>query len=269
LLGFSTQHLMAIPSPTEQKDPISSQFTQVAQQASNDNLAEQLTSTPSLQTVDDSTQSLSNKSTYPIGYEEDGLRNQQILQSFKETKSISLSKLNKDNSKGTFEFPKEDPNAPDYEVKTQNLDDKTIKSEYSKGLKNGFTTITNKNNIIEMNANFSRNKLDGPTKYYYSDGKIEREVTFKQGKMHGIMTSFNTNGKKAMEVDYEDGQMHGVSKVYDESGLEQVISHYQKGKLHGEMTLFSNGKPYMKKMYDQGIEVPQGQGSQYDHTHVH
>ena len=117
-----------------------------------------------------------------------------------------------------------------------------------------------------MQAHYVKDKLDGPTTYYYPDGKIEREINFQEGEMHGLMRSFHEDGKTAMEIEYERGIMHGMSKIYDEFGNNQIFSTYKKGKLHGEMIVFSNGKPYLKKIYHEGRETHQQHDPEAAHS---
>ena len=86
-------------------------------------------------------------------------------------------------------------------------------------------------------------------------------MEFVDGKMHGTMKVYFENGKLSMELSFENGEMHGPSKVYTEQGEKQVFSNYSKGKLHGDMVVFNNGKPYLKKVYDNGKEM----SHQHDH----
>jgi antitoxin component YwqK of YwqJK toxin-antitoxin module len=162
--------------------------------------------------------------------------------------------------------PKEDITAPVHEVKIQKVGDKILHAEFSKGLKHGVTSIKTKEGHYEMQAHYVKDKLDGPTTYYYPDGKIEREINFQQGEMHGLMKSFHEDGKTAMEIEYERGIMHGMSKIYDEFGNNQIFSTYKKGKLHGEMIIFSNGKPYLKKIYHEGRETHQQHDPEAAHS---
>ena len=164
------------------------------------------------------------------------------------------------------ETPKEDITAPVHEVKIQKVGDKILHAEFSKGLKHGITSIKTKEGHYEMQAHYVKDKLDGPTTYYYPDGKIEREINFQQGEMHGLMKSFHEDGKTAMEIEYESGIMHGMSKIYDEFGNNQIFSTYKKGKLHGEMIIFSNGKPYLKKIYHEGRETHQQHDPEAAHS---
>lgn len=188
--------------------------------------------------------------TCPPGYEQDFEENKNDQQELEEDKQDSPSNDDSGNEP-------EDPQAPDHEIKTQKINGKILQAEFSKGLKQGMTSIKTKEGFYEMQANYVKGKLDGLTTYHYPNGKIEREINFKQGKMHGLMKAFHENGKLAMEVEYEHGLMHGTSKVYDEFGKEQVVSNYQKGKLHGDTVVYSNGKPYLKKVYHEGQETHQ------------
>src|SRR3989338_2731416 len=94
-------------------------------------------------------------------------------------------------------------------------------------------------------------------KYYFPNGKLERQIEFKEGKMHGLMQVFSEEGKPSMEIYYENGVMHGSSTMYNEHGEVHIISNYAHGKLEGDMVIFSNGKPYLKKTYKNGIAIGQ------------
>ncbi len=203
----------------------------------------------------------------PPGYEHDFKESKDDQQEFENENQHDESDKGNHNATDddSDDEPKEDPKAPEHEIKTQKMSGRTLQAEFSKGLKQGITSIKTKEGSYEMQATYAKGKLDGPTTYYYPDGKIEREINFKQGKMHGLMRSFHENGKLAMEIEYEHGVMHGASKIYDELGKEQVISHYQKGKLHGDTVVFSNGKPYLKNVYHEGQETHQ----EYDASAAH
>lgn len=161
--------------------------------------------------------------------------------------------------------PKEDPKAPEHEIKNQKLGSKILQTELSKGLKHGLTSVKTKEGHYEMQAHYIKDKLEGITTYYYPDGKTEREIHFKEGKMHGLMKAFHENGSPSMEVEYENGVMHGTTTIYDDFGQKQVISNYKEGKLHGDTIVFSNGKPYLKKTYKEGKEIHQ----EYDASAAH
>lgn len=269
MAGFSSQNLMAIPEvPAARNDQNASQnpnqSDQISQDSSNNNTSPPAALNDPKNVSADSVQPLSqdapsaDASTYPPGYEADGLENQKIMQAFKE-KSDAVAKIKNEDPnedpKAGDQLPVEDPNAPDYELKTQNMDGKIITLEYSKGLKTGVTTIINNDGIVEMKANFTKNILDGQTQYYYPDGALQREMNFSQGNLDGLMTSFNAEGGKMMEVEYKQGLMDGKSISYDDQGQIHVISNYKQGVQDGEMTIFTNGQVYLKKIYKNGVEV--------------
>lgn len=153
--------------------------------------------------------------------------------------------------------PKVDPKAPLQEVKTIISDNKEININLSKGLKHGPMIINGQNGHPEMEMEFSMDKLHGTSKYYFSNGKLERQVEFNEGKMHGLMQVFQEDGKPSMEIYYENGQMHGTSTMYNEHGEIHITSNYVNGKLEGEMVIYSNGTPYLKRVYKNGIEIAQ------------
>ncbi|MCE2716302.1 MAG: toxin-antitoxin system YwqK family antitoxin [Pseudomonadota bacterium] len=195
------------------------------------------------------------KLTYTPGYEKD----------FQENAEIHEEDDESEEEEDDDDDPKEDPHAPEHEVKTQKIGSKTLQTELSRGLKQGLTSIKTKDGHYEMQAHYVKDKLDGLTTYYFANGKVEREIHFKHGKMHGSMKAFHENGLPSMDVEYEDGLMHGTTIVYDDFGQKQVESHYQKGKLHGDTIVFSNGKPYLKKTYHEGKETHQ----EYDASAAH
>lgn len=205
---------------------------------------------------------------YSLGYEPDTQENEEEMRSFDEESQHDEKEdaENDNNNDSEEDNPKEDLKAPAHEVKIQKIGDKTIHAEFSRGLKQGLTSIKTKEGHYEMQAYYAKDKLDGPTTYYYPDGKIEREINFQQGEMHGLMKSFHEDGKTAMEIEYEHGIMHGMSKIYDEFGKSQIFSTYKKGKLHGEMIVFSNGKPYLKKIYHEGSETHQQHDPEAAHS---
>ena len=201
------------------------------------------------------------------GYEHCAQENEEAIRSFEEESQRDEEEdAHDDKEEGDEETPKEDMTAPVHEVKIQKVGDKILHAEFSKGLKHGVTSIKTKEGQYEMQAHYVKDKLDGPTTYYYPDGKIEREINFQQGEMHGLMKSFHEDGKTAMEIEYERGIMHGMSKIYDEFGNNQIFSTYKKGKLHGEMIVFSNGKPYLKKIYHDGRETHQQHDPEAAHS---
>jgi antitoxin component YwqK of YwqJK toxin-antitoxin module len=202
------------------------------------------------------------------GYEHCAQENEEAIRSFEEESQRDEEEdaQNDNDNDSEEDNPKEDLKAPTHEVKIQKIGDKTIHAEFSRGLKQGLTSIKTKEGHYEMQAYYAKDKLDGPTTYYYPDGKIEREINFQQGKMHGLMKSFHEDGKTAMEIEYEHGAMHGMSKIYDEFGNNQIFSTYKKGKLHGEMIVFSNGKPYLKKVYNEGRETHQQHDPEAAHS---
>jgi antitoxin component YwqK of YwqJK toxin-antitoxin module len=204
------------------------------------------------------------------GYEHCAQENEEAIRVFKEESQRDEEEDAHDDKKEDSEddeaTPKEDITAPAHEIKIQKVGDKILHAEFSKGLKHGVTSIKTKEGNYEMQAHYVKDKLDGPTTYYYPDGKIEREINFQQGEMHGLMKSFHEDGKTAMEIEYEHGIMHGMSKIYDEFGNNQVFSTYKKGKLHGEMIVFSNGKPYLKKIYHEGRETHQQHDPEAAHS---
>lgn len=153
--------------------------------------------------------------------------------------------------------PKVDPKAPAHEVKTLISDDKEININLSKGVKHGPMIIKNHNGHPEMEMEFAMDKLHGTSKYYFSNGKLERQIEFNEGKMHGLMQVFQEDGKPSMEIYYENGQMHGTSTMYNERGEIHITSNYVNGKLEGEMVVYSNGTPYLKRVYKNGVEIAQ------------
>ncbi len=204
------------------------------------------------------------------GYEHDIQENEEEMRSFDEEsqrdEEEDTQNDNDNDNDSEEDNPKEDLKAPAHEVKIQKIGNKTIHAEFSRGLKQGLTSIKTKEGHYEMQAYYAKDKLHGPTTYYYADGKIEREINFQQWKMHGLMKSFHEDGKTAMEIEYEHGVMHGMSKIYDEFGNNQIFSTYKKGKLHGEMIVFFNGKPYLKKVYNEGRETHQQHDPEAAHS---
>lgn len=154
-------------------------------------------------------------------------------------------------------IPTEKLTAPLQEIKTITAENKEIIINLSKGLKHGPMTIKNQSNHPEMEMEFAKDKLHGSSKYYFADGKLERQIEFQEGKMHGLMQVFSAEGKPSMEIYYENGVMHGSSTMYNEQGEVHITSNYAHGKLEGDMIIFSNGKPYLKKTYKNGIAIDQ------------
>lgn len=154
-------------------------------------------------------------------------------------------------------IPKEKLTAPLQEIKTITAENKEIVINLSKGLKHGPMTIKNHSGHAEMEMEFAKDKLHGISKYYFADGTLERQIEFQEGKMHGLMQVFSSEGKPSMEIYYENGVMHGSSTMYNEQGEVHITSNYKYGKLEGDMIIFSNGKPYLKKTYKNGIAIDQ------------
>ncbi len=75
------------------------------------------------------------------------------------------------------------------------------------------------------------------------------------------MKVYFENGKVSQEISFEFGVMHGNTKIYTEQGEREVFSNYSHGKLHGDTIVFNNNQPYLKKVYENGVEI--------DHQHDH
>lgn len=200
--------------------------------------------------------------------EQEDLQEQEMEQKEKEQDKIEAKLFFEEMRANTFEvqnankplnspIPKEDPDAPVHEVRTITSENKEIRINLSKGLKQGPMIIVGPNGSPEMEVEFNKDMLHGASKYYFASGKLERLIEFKNGQMHGVMQVFLEDGKLSMEMHYENGQMHGSSRTYNPEGELHIVSNYNHGQLDGEMVIYSHDKPYLKRIYKNGIQIHQ------------
>lgn len=65
---------------------------------------------------------------------------------------------------------------------------------------------------------YSRGKLDGLVKLYYSNGKPEWRFTFYEGILHGLATKWSPTGIIQIEGYFNNGDSSGVWRWFNHSG---------------------------------------------------
>ena len=91
-------------------------------------------------------------------------------------------------------------------------------------------------------AQYFRDTLEGPRKYYHPNGAVESIETYKNGKYHGKYLKFYENGTPSIEQDFVAGAMEGLS-----------IRYYPNGAVEERVTMKNNEEngPF-QEYYDNG-----------------
>jgi antitoxin component YwqK of YwqJK toxin-antitoxin module len=74
-------------------------------------------------------------------------------------------------------------------------------------------------------AQYFRDTLEGPRKYFYANGAVESIETYKNGKYHGKYLKFYENGTPCIDQDFVAGAMEGWSiRYYPNGAVEERVT---------------------------------------------
>ena len=92
------------------------------------------------------------------------------------------------------------------------------------------------NGILEFEAEYINEKLDGKSQVWLEDGTLYSISKYSNNQPHGIWKKFHPNGKLMFEVNYEYGQKHGVEKWYYDNGNLKSEQEFDFGISISEIT---------------------------------
>ena len=124
------------------------------------------------------------------------------------------------------------------------FEDKTQKSTWRDGVREGMTWWYNDHGGIKSQVNFKNGKEEGLYTSFYDNGKKRLEVPYVHGQKHGLQIIYYDNGVKGAEVMYVNGRKEGVEKEWD-----------HEGDLYSEVYYKNNYKVGLKKYYDKDGNV--------------
>ena len=124
------------------------------------------------------------------------------------------------------------------------------------------TLIHAKEYIVEdrtQKSTYVDGKREGITWWYNGKGKIKSQVNFKNGKENGLYISYYDNGKVKLTVTYVMGQKHDIQKIYYDNGQLGSQVNYKMGRREGLMTEwdaegFKSSEVFYKHNYKVGLK---------------
>jgi antitoxin component YwqK of YwqJK toxin-antitoxin module len=97
----------------------------------------------------------------------------------------------------------------------------------------------------EIDANFTRDTLNGPYKDYFSNGKIRRETNFIMGSPDGEFKEYSDDGKLYATIQFKKGKLEGRYVEYNGEKITQY-AFFQNNVLKDSVVYYyPNTKPRM------------------------
>ncbi len=116
---------------------------------------------------------------------------------------------------------------------------------FTEGNREGFskTFYNNKDNTLETEGSYIRNKPVGVWKYYHPNGKLKKQQTYNNnGELEGESTEYFENGKTETVEYYSNNKINGTSKMYSDDGVLWQEYVHKKGKLMEYRAYRKNGE---------------------------
>ncbi len=87
--------------------------------------------------------------------------------------------------------------------------------------------------------NYSGDKLDGESNYYYNNGHLQSHFFYKDGVLEGEANSFFYSGDAESKYYYKNGKLNGVYQIYFEDGnIIKEVKHYRNDTLNGKYFVY-------------------------------
>ena len=153
----------------------------------------------------------------------------------------------------------------------------TINVTDSKGLKQGFWRIKQKNNSIEegcyldgkkdgqwkayfpsgkekYSITFSKGFSKGPAVFYYEDGQVMEQGIWNVNHWEGTYTFYHPNGQPAYCFNFDEaGNRQGVQQYFYENGNIKYSGAWEDGKPNGLVDVFNDqGVKISQRLYNDG-----------------
>ena len=105
--------------------------------------------------------------------------------------------------------------------------------------------------------NYSGEKLDGASDYFYNNGHLQSHFFYKDGLLEGESQSFFFSGDTETKCLYKNGKLNGVYQIFFSDGnILKEIKHYKNDTLEGKyIAYYRNGEikiegSYKSNMFD-------------------
>ncbi len=93
--------------------------------------------------------------------------------------------------------------------------------------------------VIQQQALYRKDKLDGTMTRLYGNGNKERQENYVNGLKYGKAVSWDTEGNITEERNYKNDTLDGPYTFWYPTGIPKVEGHYKSGLYHGKWQYFS------------------------------
>jgi antitoxin component YwqK of YwqJK toxin-antitoxin module len=89
---------------------------------------------------------------------------------------------------------------------------------------------------------YSKGKLEGARKVFYTDGTLAEETNYKNGNKEGNSKIYSEKGELIEAHIYKNGQYNGLASYFDGLGNKMYEGNYVNGKRVGTWKFFEKNK---------------------------
>jgi antitoxin component YwqK of YwqJK toxin-antitoxin module len=107
---------------------------------------------------------------------------------------------------------------------------------YSKGKLNGWVRTWFTTGKIESEAFWLEGVLNGPAAKYFSNGAIAISTKFKNGELNGLLIDRDDQGRKQWSAYFVGGVQNGLQREYYSNGFKKNRTYFVMGKKSGNYT---------------------------------
>lgn len=143
------------------------------------------------------------------------------------------------------------------EIAAKADDEMSQRNEISKSItsiveeRNEFSENGNKDDQLEIKANYIADTKNGTWEKYYSNGNIESKGFYIEGMKDGLCEEYYENGQLKRKINFKEGKKDGLWEQYHPNSQLWSKGHYKDERMIGEWNYYDDaGKLVLTENYD-------------------